>query len=147
MASAGVAWRWLGGWPPLRTWAACHLAIGLGAALPLLSRSGPAIALAALLVGGTFMVATLIALQQARALAPEQPAPLLARMTAAFALGQIAGPLLVRLIDGLPLPGGFSAMEAGSLLAAASMLATAVWLWRLAPRPGALRRDAAARPG
>ncbi len=47
-------------------------------------------------VGGTFMVATMAGLQLAREARPADPTPLLARMTASFATGQIAGPLLVR---------------------------------------------------
>jgi len=128
-----AAWRWLGGWPPLRSWALCQAAIGLGAALPLLNRSGPAIGLAALLVGGCFMVATLLALQQARALAPLQPAPLLGRMTAAFALGQIAGPALVRALQALPSISRWPAIELGAAAAATVMMLSAAWLWRLSP--------------
>ena len=122
---------------PLRTWALCQLAIGLGAAMPLLSRSGAAIALAALLVGSTFVLVTVIGLEQARALAPGNPAPLLGRMTASFALGQIAGPLLVRALSGLQL-GAWGPLELGSASAATLMLATAGWLWRLGQTPAAL---------
>ena len=122
---------------PLRTWALCQLAIGLGAAMPLLSQSGAAIALAALLVGSTFVLVTVIGLEQARALAPGNPAPLLGRMTASFALGQIAGPLLVRALSGLQL-GAWGPLELGSASAATLMLATAGWLWRLGQTPAAL---------
>ena len=135
LLSTVAAWRWLGDWPPLHSWALCQAAIGLGAALPLLDRSGPAIGLAALLVGGSFVVATLIALQQARALVPLQPAPLLGRMTAAFALGQIAGPALVRALDALPSVSRWPAMDLGAAAAAAVMLLSAAWLWRLSPSP------------
>ncbi len=133
LLSTVAAWRWLGDWPPLRSWASCQAAIGLGAALPLLNRSGPAIGLAALLVGGCFMVATLIALQQARALVPLQPAVLLGRMTAAFALGQIAGPALVRALAALPSVNRWPPIELGAAAAATVMLLSAVWLWRLSP--------------
>ena len=122
---------------PLRAWAICQLAIGLGAAMPLLSQSGAAIALAALLVGSTFVLVTVIGLEQARALAPSDPAPLLGRMTAAFALGQIAGPLVVRALSGLQL-GAWGSLELGSAGAAALMAATAGWLWRLGQTPTAL---------
>ena len=134
LASTLVAVRSLQQWPPLRTWAVCQAAVGLGAALPLISQTGAAIALAALLVGGTFLVATLIGLQQARAQAPHNPAPLLARMTAAFALGQILGPLVVRSLSGLVLQWGplgpWGGLEITSAAAALLMAATAGWLWR-----------------
>src|SRR5207245_740185 len=63
-----------------------------GAAAPLLVPGAIGIVLAALLVGGTFMVITMAGLQEARAAGG---APLMAAMTAAFAAGQIAGPLVV----------------------------------------------------
>jgi len=128
---------------PLRTWALCQFAIGLGAAMPLLSQSGAAIALAALLVGSTFVLVTVIGLEQARALAPDNPVPLLGRMTASFALGQIAGPLMVRALSGLQL-GAWGPLELGSASAATLMLATAGWLWRLGQTPAGL--SAAPRP-
>jgi MFS family permease len=129
LASMLLMLRGFGSTPPLRVWALCQLAIGLGTALPLLSRSGWALGCAALLVGGTFMVATMIGLQQARALAPLNPARLLGRMTAAFALGQIAGPLVVRLLTGVQWR-GWGPVEISSAAATLLMLATAVWLWR-----------------
>jgi MFS family permease len=49
-----VVVRGLQQWPPLRAGAICQAAVGLGAALPLISQTGAAIAAAALLVGGTF---------------------------------------------------------------------------------------------
>jgi len=150
MASTLLSMRWMAAWRPLRAWSGCQFAMAAGAALPLVSRSGWAIALAALLVGGTFMLATLIAMQQARAMAPLQPAPLLGRMTAAFALGQIAGPLAVRLLAGVQwqppwaagaggaadAAGAWGAIELTSALATALLLATATWLWRRTPANG-----------
>lgn len=134
--------RALARWHRLRVWAVCQAAMALGAALPLLSRSGAAIAAAALLVGGSFMVATVAGLQQARALAPQQPAPLLARMTAAFALGQIAGPLAVRALAGLGLGDG-TAVDLASAVAALALAASAAWLWRQAPAASAVHGAAA----
>jgi hypothetical protein len=50
---------------------------------------------AALLVGGTFMVSTMSGLQEAQFVAAPRATGLMAMMTAAFATGQIGGPLLV----------------------------------------------------
>jgi hypothetical protein len=50
----------------------------------------------AVCVGGTFMVATMASIQHARQVASERAPRLIATMTAAFALGQLIGPLLVR---------------------------------------------------
>jgi hypothetical protein len=63
--------------------------------------------LAALLVGGTFMVITMIGMQEARSFAGGRATPLMAAMTSAFALGQIAGPISVSLVVGAG--GGVSA--------------------------------------
>ena len=111
----------------LDIWAGCHVLMAAGCALPLLSRSGPAIGLSALLVGGTFMVATMMGLQQARLLCMGNAAPLLARMTAAFALGQIAGPLVALLLARVPVH-AWSGIELTLAIAAALLGATAVWL-------------------
>src|SRR5437660_423426 len=65
-----------------------------GVALP---GSWPAIGgivIAALLVGGTFVVITLAGMQEARAVAGPQATRLMAGMTAACGTGQIAGPML-----------------------------------------------------
>lgn len=124
--------RWAAHWPRQRLWALCQAAMALGVVLPVLSHGGPAIAAAALLVGGSFMVATMAAMQLARTQAPQQPTALLGRMTAAFALGQIAGPLAVRALAGHP---GWDAVALTSLLAAAGLAASALWLWHLQPAP------------
>ena len=74
------------------------------------------------------MVATMAGLQLAREQVPANPTPLLARMTAAFAAGQIAGPLLVRTIG----PGswaGWDALASASAIATLLLALTAGWLW------------------
>lgn len=97
-------------------WLLAQMAMALGVALPALWSGGTAIALSALLVGGTFMVVTMSGLREARHLAGAGAARLMAAMTSAFALGQVAGPLtvsaLARVGDGLRAP----------LLAAAALL-------------------------
>ena len=75
-----------------RVWGIAALAMALGVGAPLAVPGAAGILLAALLVGGTFMVITMAGLQEARAIGG---APLMAAMTAAFAAGQIAGPLVV----------------------------------------------------
>lgn len=75
-----------------RVWAIAALAMALGVCAPLALPGLSGVLLAALLVGGTFMVITMAGLQEARAIGG---APLMAAMTAAFAAGQIAGPLVV----------------------------------------------------
>ena len=53
------------------------------------------IMIAAFLVGGTFMIPTMSGMQEARIVGGSHATSLMAVMTAAFATGQIGGPLLV----------------------------------------------------
>ncbi|MCJ2016375.1 YbfB/YjiJ family MFS transporter [Methylobacterium sp. E-065] len=116
-----------------RIWALAQGVMALGTALPLFVQTLPAIAVSAILVGGTFMVATMAGLQLARAARPDNPTPLLARMTAAFAAGQIAGPLLVRAL-GSGRWGGWDALGWTGAVATLLLILTALWLW-LSERP------------
>ncbi len=75
-------------------------AMAVGVALPVVLPGIAGILLAALFVGGTFMVATMAGLKEARAAAGARPARLMAAMTAAFATGQIAGPIMVSFLVG-----------------------------------------------
>ncbi len=136
--SVAAATHWWSHWPRRRVWAAAQCVMAVGTALPLLSRMPAALALAAVLVGGTFMVTTMAGLQLARELEPGAPTPLLARMTSAFAAGQIAGPLLVRLA-GPWMPAGADAVGLGSALATAVLVVSGAWLWLAggASRPAA----------
>jgi hypothetical protein len=80
--------------------------MALGVALPIIRPDIGAIFLAALMVGGTFMVVTLVAMQEARRVTGNAAMGLIAAMTASFAAGQIAGPLLITY--GFRGEGGFS---------------------------------------
>ncbi len=127
--SVAAAARWLPGWPRRRVWALAQGTMALGTALPLVAQALWALAASAVLVGGTFMVATMAGLQLAREELPSNPMPLLARMTAAFAAGQIAGPLLVRALG----PGtwdGWDALAWANAAATVLLVLTAAWLWR-----------------
>jgi len=78
-----------------RLWILGHLVMAFGVALPVSWPAIGGIVIAALLVGGTFMVITLAGMQEARAVAGPRATRLMAGMTAAFGTGQIAGPMLV----------------------------------------------------
>lgn len=83
-----------------RLWIVSHLVMAFGVALPVFRPDIIGILLAALFVGGTFMVITMTALREAREVAGRHATGLIAAMTAAFAAGQIAGPIGVScLID------------------------------------------------
>jgi hypothetical protein len=75
----------------------------------------------------------MIGMQEARAAAPHNPAPLLAAMTAAFAAGQLAGPLVSGSIDLLAV-GHRAALNYGLQLATLSLAASAIFLWRRSSR-------------
>jgi predicted MFS family arabinose efflux permease len=128
LSVAGAA-RWLARAPRRRVWAAAQGLMALGTALPLFVHALWAVAAAAILVGGTFMVATMAGLQWAREAEPEDPTSLLARMTAAFAAGQIAGPLLVRALGILDIADGAALAWTGAA-ATVVLVGTAFQLWR-----------------
>jgi predicted MFS family arabinose efflux permease len=107
-------------------WSASHLVMAAGVVVPLVLPGLAGIIVAALCVGGTFVVITQVGLQEARAVAGAHARPLIAAMTSAFALGQILGPLAVAAL--VRATGGFAAalVFAAALLAvsAAALLAT-----------------------
>jgi 4-carboxymuconolactone decarboxylase len=142
--STVVAARYFGRATRLRLWASGHLLMAVGVVLPSLWLSPATIAIAALLVGGTFMVITMAGLQEARGRAPGNPTMILARMTAAFATGQLAGPLAAASLDLLPI-GHLAALGYALQLAAFGLAASAVVLWRLSKSPRARRSDAMAQ--
>jgi hypothetical protein len=118
----------------LQIWAAAHVLMGVGVLLPSLRLGAVTIALAALLVGGTFMVITMAGVQEIRARAIGDATPLVARMTSAFALGQIAGPIASSLLIQFPATAAIG-LNLALQLAAASLLLSAAWLWREARLP------------
>lgn len=97
-------------------WIASHLVMAAGVAAPVFWSGIGGIVLAALCVGGTFVVITMVGLQEARAVAGAQAPRLMAAMTASFAAGQIIGPLAVSYVAGAG--GSFS----GALLVASGVL-------------------------
>jgi hypothetical protein len=128
-ASVAAAARWLSAWPRRSVWAVAQGVLALGAALPLFTQALWGLAVAAILVGGTFMVITMAALQLIRERAAANPTPFLARMTIAFATGQILGPLLVRLIGESRIV-GLDAIGLTTVVAASMLAFSSVWLWR-----------------
>ena len=111
-------------------WIGGHLVMALGVVFPLIVPGLSGIMMAALFVGGTFMVITMAGMQEARRVAGPHARALMAAMTSAFALGQILGPVIVSfLVQSI---GGF----APALILAAAMLAvSAVSLMRGTSNP------------
>jgi MFS family permease len=106
-------------------WIGSHLVMALGVAAPVFWPGIGGILLAALCVGGTFVVITMVGMQEARSVAFTQAPRLMAAMTAAFAAGQIAGPLSVSF-----LARGGGGFAAALLFACAALIAGAVLLLR-----------------
>jgi predicted MFS family arabinose efflux permease len=116
-----------------RVWIASHLVMALGVVLPVVRPGIAATLLAALGVGGTFMVVTMVGMQEAREVAGPEATGLMAAMTSAFALGQILGPLCVSYLHGAD--GSFS--PALLVACAALVISAGVLAWVSRPaHPG-----------
>ena len=100
---SALAAGWLSSRLTYRTlWISAHFILAFGVAVPVVWPGIGGIVLSALCVGGTFMVATMAGMQEARRVAPDNASSLMAAMTAAFAIGQILGPVLVSIVAGDP---------------------------------------------
>jgi MFS family permease len=113
--AAGAALRFAGN---RRLWAGSHFVMAAGAVLPVFIPGFAAILFSALAVGGTFMVATMCAIREARTVAGADATRLVAAVVAAFALGQIAGPLCVAALANQTDPYAPALLLAGLLLVA-----------------------------
>ena len=113
----------------LRVWAASHVFMAIGVLLPSIWASLVSVVIAAWLVGGTFMVITMLGMQEARARVQGDVTVVLGRMTAGFAFGQLMGPVASATI------GRFTADYSTALnyalaVSAAGLLLSAFYLWR-----------------
>jgi len=126
--SVAISARLLSAVPRRRAWAAAQATMAIGTGLPVVTHSLWSLVIAAILVGGTFMVATMAGLQLALELVPHHPTPLVARMTAAFAVGQIAGPVLVHLLA-IKRVAGLDGTALASAAATVLLIVTAIWIW------------------
>ncbi|WP_237173140.1 YbfB/YjiJ family MFS transporter [Paracandidimonas lactea] len=112
-----------GGRSRRHVWIAAQLVMAVGVLLPALWQSISAIVLAALCVGGTFMVMTMMGMQEAQAMGGAQPRRLVAAVTAAFAAGQLAGPVVFSLLhDYLDVSLDGALILAGLVLLSSSVL-------------------------
>ena len=96
LATAGLA-RLLG---DRRLWMLSHIVMALGVALPVWWSAIGGIMISALLVGSTFMINAMTSMQEARTVGGPHATSLMAAMTAAFATGQIVGPVSVSYMVG-----------------------------------------------
>lgn len=107
----------------LPIWIGAHVVMAFGLLAPAVVPSMTTIVLAALCVGGTFLVITLVAMQEAQHYGGAAAGKWMARLTTAFAAGQLAGPILVSLMDG--------ALVGALWLASSVLLASAFILYRV----------------
>jgi MFS family permease len=123
--AAAVSTIAAGGWlvraGARRVFVAGVFVAALGVAAPAVSPGLATLIASALCVGGSFMVVTMAAFQLARegASTPAAGARVVAAMTAAFALGQLLGPLTVH----APSPGGAAAGSLAATLVVPSLAA------------------------
>jgi MFS family permease len=128
-ASTVIVARFARGAPPRRIWAASQVVMAVGVLAPLLWPGLAGLLAAAVCVGGTFMVATMAGMQEARRIADASAPRLMAAMTAGFALGQLAGPVVVAFAASY----GPVGIAAPSVLAVLFLLVGAGSLWRPEP--------------
>jgi len=124
---------------PARLWSASIVVMAAGVLAPVLVPGLAGLLVAATFVGGTFMVATLAGMQEARRRGGAAAPRLMATMTAAFAIGQLAGPIVVAAAAAAGAGGFFRPSLAG----AACLLGAAFALRD--PRPAPETRHAAGR--
>lgn len=105
-----------------RIWIASQGTMALGVVVPVVWPTIGGIMLAALVVGGTFMVITMSGMQDARAVAGRAATPLMAAMTSAFGAGQIAGPIVATSMLGADAHFSWPLLIAGVLLLATTAL-------------------------
>ena len=104
------------------TWIAGNLSMALGVVLPTVVQGLSGIMIAALFVGGTFMVITMAGMQEARRVAGTRARALMAAMTSAFAVGQIIGPVSVSYLTGATSGFGPALIVAATLLVLSAYL-------------------------
>jgi predicted MFS family arabinose efflux permease len=110
-------------------WIASHWVMALGVIVPLVVPGLAGITLAAVCVGSTFVVITMAGVLDARVVAAPHAHALIAAMTAAFGVGQIAGPLSVRAFAG-----GAAGFSEALIFAAVVLVASALMLMWVRPR-------------
>ena len=90
-----VAVRLLGRLSPRRLWRGAQYVLAAGVLAPVLAINAITLLIAALCVGGSFMVITMAGIKEALCLGGASAAQAVGLMTAGFGIGQIAGPLMV----------------------------------------------------
>lgn len=117
----------------LNVWAASHLVMAAGVLLPSIFATLASVVTSALLVGGTFMVITMVGMQEARSRVQGNATGVLGRMTAGFAFGQLMGPVASAAIGRFTVDHA-TALDYALTMSAAGLLLSAFYLWRQVQR-------------
>jgi len=80
-------------------WLLAQMLMALGVIIPVFAPGLVSIMIAAIFVGGTFMVITMLGMQQAQLSGGPRARVLIANLTASFAIGQLAGPVVFSLLN------------------------------------------------
>jgi len=102
---------------PRRLWTGAQWVLAAGVLAPVAALNIVTLLTAAVCVGGTFMVITMAGIKEVLRIVGPQASRGVGMMTAAFAVGQIAGPLTVSL-----LAGSSSAFKMASIIAALALV-------------------------
>jgi hypothetical protein len=97
--------RWWREVAPRPLWASAQVVMAAGVIGPSIRMSIATLLWCAVGVGGTMMIVTMAGLQEARRIGGAGAPRLIAAMTAAFALGQLAGPFTVTSLGSASSPG------------------------------------------
>jgi MFS family permease len=111
-------------------WMGSQWVLVIGVLAPVIAVNVPTLSVAALCVGGSFMVITMAGIREAMRLGGAHAARAVGVMTASFGLGQIAGPLIVGLFAG-----SSGARVIPSLLAVLALVASNIVLYVLEDEP------------
>ena len=111
-------------------WIGSQWILVIGVLAPVIAVNVPTLSIAALCVGGSFMVITMAGIREAMRLGGAHAARAVGVMTASFGLGQIAGPLIVGLFAGAS-----GARVIPSLLAVLALVASNIVLYVLDDEP------------
>jgi predicted MFS family arabinose efflux permease len=111
--------------PPRLVWAGGHFVMAIGVAASAFGHGVAALLVGAVCVGGTFMIVTMAGLQEARRVGRESGTKLMAAMTASFAVGQLAGPIVVAALSRRPDPLALAGAAASLFLLASTVVLVA----------------------
>jgi len=103
---------------PWRLWTRAQWVLAAGVLAPVVALNVVTLLIAAICVGGTFMVITMAGIKEVLRVAGPQASRGVGMMTAAFAVGQIAGPLTVSLSAG-----SSGSFRIASIIAALALIA------------------------